>query len=96
VERRVNVVCETVAKVPGVSGEMFVPESTIAAPHLRVRWNTDKIRLNVADVIKRLRRASPRLRCGRIRTRVWEISVWLLAPAKWILSRGGERNSEKG
>jgi D-glucosaminate-6-phosphate ammonia-lyase len=81
-ERRVNVVCETVAKVPGVSGEMFVPEIHYRCPHVRVRWNTDKIRLKVADVIKRLRDGEPAVEVRPNTNEGLEISVWLLAPGE--------------
>src|SRR5215813_11140121 len=78
-ERRVNVVREAVAKVPGARGEMFVPEIHYRSPHVRVRWNPDEIRLSVADLIRQLREGDPAIEVRPNTNEGLELSVWLLA-----------------
>jgi L-seryl-tRNA(Ser) seleniumtransferase len=81
-ERRVNIVRDAVSSIPGVAAEMFVPEIHYRCPHVRVRWNPDKIGLTVSGAIKRLREGEPSIETRPNTNEGLEMSVWMLEPGE--------------
>jgi len=81
-ERRVQIVRESVASIPGVTGEMFVPDIHYRCPHVRVRWSPATVHLSVADVIRKLRDGEPSIEVRPNTTDGLEIGVWMLAPGE--------------
>lgn len=80
-EHRVEIIRKGVAAVTGVTSEMFVPEIHYRCPHVRVQWS-NKIRLSVADVIKRLREGEPSIEVRPNTGEGLEIGVWMLQPGE--------------
>ncbi|MCC6390161.1 MAG: aminotransferase class V-fold PLP-dependent enzyme [Bryobacterales bacterium] len=81
-ERRVNVLRDAVSTVPGVAGEMFVPEIHYRCPHLRLRWDQHASGLTVAAAIRRLRDGDPSIEVRPNSGNGLELSVWMLEPAE--------------
>jgi L-seryl-tRNA(Ser) seleniumtransferase len=81
-ERRIQVIAELVGAVPGVRTEPFVPPIANHVPHLRISWDTAKVRLTPADVVKRLREGEPRIEVRPIVGEALEVSVWMLEPGE--------------
>jgi L-seryl-tRNA(Ser) seleniumtransferase len=81
-EQRVDVIRKSLASIPGVTSEMFVPEIHYRCPHIRVRWNPDRIALGVADVIKRLRQGEPSIEVRPNTSDGLELGVWMLRPGE--------------
>jgi L-seryl-tRNA(Ser) seleniumtransferase len=80
-ERRAEVVRSSVASVPGVKAEVFVPEVANHVPHIRISWDAAARKLTAADVVKALRDGEP-----SIGTRSEEeslvVGVWMMRPGE--------------
>ncbi len=83
-ERRVKLIADYAASVPGVTTEVWVPEIANHVPHLRIRWDQAKVRISVPEVVKRLREGEPSIE-------VVPGSRDQLVVGVWMMERGEER-----
>ena len=90
-ERRVNAVRKAVSAMSGVTSEMFVPEIHYRCPHVRVRWNEEKLGLTVAGAIQKLREGEPSIEVRPNKEDGLELGVWMLEPGG-----GGDRGTAVG
>jgi D-glucosaminate-6-phosphate ammonia-lyase len=81
-ERRVNAVRKAVSAMSGVTSEMFVPEIHYRCPHVRVRWNEEKLGLTVAGAIQKLREGEPSIEVRPNKEDGLELGVWMLEPGE--------------
>lgn len=58
-EKRVKLIGDTVTTIPGVTAEHFVPAIANEVPHLRVRWDHNKLKITPAAVVQALREGEP-------------------------------------
>jgi L-seryl-tRNA(Ser) seleniumtransferase len=79
-ESRCATVAERVGAVAGVKSEPFIPVIANAVPHLRITWDTS--RLKPADVVQRLRDGEPRIEVRPVVGDALEIAVWMLEPGE--------------
>lgn len=79
-EKRVRIVAEAVAGLPGVRTEPYVPAIANHAPHLRIHW--DERCPAPAIVVQRLREGEPRIEIRRPLADGIEVSVWMLEPGQ--------------
>jgi L-seryl-tRNA(Ser) seleniumtransferase len=75
-EARVQTIADLVGTVKGVKIEKYVPPIANHTPHLRITWDTT--RLKPSDVVKRLREGSPPVEVRPIAGDALELSVWML------------------
>jgi L-seryl-tRNA(Ser) seleniumtransferase len=81
-ERRVNAVRKAVSAMSGVTSEMFVPEIHYRCPHVRIRWNEEKLGLTVAGAIQKLREGEPSIEVRPNKEDGLELGVWMLEPGE--------------
>ena len=58
-DRRAETIAKSVADLPGVKAEIFVPEVANHVPHVRVSWDRPGKPITAADVVKALRDGEP-------------------------------------
>lgn len=83
-ERRVRLIADHLASIPGVTTEVWVPEIANHVPHLKIRWDQTKVRISVPEVVKRLREGEPSIE-------VVPDSRKELIVGVWMMERGEER-----
>ncbi len=82
-ERRVKLIADRVASLPGMKTEVYVPEIANHVPHLRITWDEAAAKLTAEDVVKKLREGEPSIEIvpgannGKI-----GIAVWMLQPGE--------------
>jgi L-seryl-tRNA(Ser) seleniumtransferase len=81
-EKRVKLIADSLAPLQGVKTEMFVPEITYRAPHLRVRWDESAVKLTPREVVRRLRDGEPSVELRSSPGDCIEVGVWLLHPGQ--------------
>ena len=81
-EKRVKTIADSVAPLPGIKTETFVPEIANAVPHLRIRWDEAALKIAPADVVKRLREGEPSIEVRPGAQDCLEIAVWMLQPGE--------------
>ncbi len=58
-EKRVKKIADSIADLPTIQTETWVPEIANHVPHLRIRWDQSAIRITPPEVAKRLREGRP-------------------------------------
>ena len=81
-EKRVKIVADSLASLKGVTTEVFVPEITYRAPHLRIRWDQSLVKMTPPDAIRRLRDGEPSIELRSSPKDCIEVGVWLLQPGQ--------------
>jgi hypothetical protein len=61
-----------------VTTEVFVPEITYCAPHLRIRWDQSAVKIAPREAIRRLRDGNPSIELRSSPDNCIEVGVWLL------------------
>jgi L-seryl-tRNA(Ser) seleniumtransferase len=79
-ERRCGVVAGHLAGLAGVKTEVFVPSIANAVPHLRIAWDTSRLR--AGEAVRQLREGEPRIETRPEATEGIEIAVWMLEPGE--------------
>ena len=81
-EKRVKLIADSLAPLKGVKTEMFVPEITYCAPHLRIRWDESILKITPPEVVRRLRDGEPSIELRSSPKDCIEVGVWLLQPGQ--------------
>ena len=81
-ERRVKVMSDAVARVPGVKVTRFVPEIANQVPHLKIEWDPARIRLTPAGLMQKLRDGEPSIELVPEPREGVEIASWMLQPGE--------------
>src|SRR5256885_14835110 len=71
----------SVAAVPGVTAEIFVPEVANHVPHVRISWDAAAKRMTPADVVNKLRAGEPSIGT-RTEGDTVVIGVWMMQPGE--------------
>lgn len=58
-EKRCKTIADIIASVPTITTEQFQYEVANAVPHLRVKWDQQKVKISPKDVQKKLRESDP-------------------------------------
>jgi L-seryl-tRNA(Ser) seleniumtransferase len=58
-ERRVELIRKAALRFPSVAAEVYVPEIANHTPHLRLTWDTSRIKANPAEIRRRLAAGEP-------------------------------------
>lgn len=83
-ERQVSDIASTVADIPGVHAEQFVPETISRVPHVAITWDPQRIRLTRDRFAAALHDGEPRIEARSSpgdQPRL-ELAVWLLHPGE--------------
>ena len=81
-EKRVKIVADSVASVPSVKTEQFVPEIANAVPHLRITWDQSVVKLTPREATKQLREGEPGIALRPGSREALEVAVWMLQPGE--------------
>jgi L-seryl-tRNA(Ser) seleniumtransferase len=81
-ERRVKTIADSLAGLPGVTAEPFVPEIANQVPHLRVQWDEARAGVSRADLVRRLREGTPSIEIVPETRHGIEIASWMLQPGE--------------
>ncbi len=58
-KRRIEVISRAVSGIPTVSTETYVPEIANHVPHMRIKWDTSRVKISVPDAVRQLRDGEP-------------------------------------
>jgi uncharacterized pyridoxal phosphate-dependent enzyme len=78
-EQRAETIRSSVAAVPGVAAEIFVPEVANHVPHVRISWPAAAGGPTAADVVKELRDGEPSI-ATRSEGDALVVGVWMMRP----------------
>ncbi|MCW5981541.1 MAG: PLP-dependent transferase [Bryobacteraceae bacterium] len=81
-ERRVKTISAAVADVPGIVIEPFVPKIANQTPHLRLKWDANRIRVSPAGLMQKLREGAPSIELVPEPPEGVEIAAWTLEPGE--------------
>jgi len=65
-----------------VTTEVWVPEIANHVPHLRIRWDTQRVKIGVAEVVKRLREGEPSIEVVPGSRDALVVGVWMMEPGE--------------
>jgi L-seryl-tRNA(Ser) seleniumtransferase len=82
-ERWAKVIADSVAGVPTVTAETYVPQIANQVPHLRIRWDTSQVKVTPPEVMKLLREGKPSIEVnpGTNRQEL-VIGIWMMQPGE--------------
>ena len=79
-ESQVNMIHEAAASVPGVKGEIHVPEIANHVPSLRISWN-DRVKATPAEIRDALRNGHPSIETMGGKDTI-DITTWMMLPGE--------------
>jgi L-seryl-tRNA(Ser) seleniumtransferase len=82
-ERRVALIGDSAKSIAGVKAEQYVPPIANHVPHLRLTWDSSKVKLSYKEVAVKLREGDPSIEVvpGNNKDSL-EIGVWMLQPGE--------------
>lgn len=81
-ERRVKLIADYAGSVPGVTTEIWIPEIANHVPHLRIRWDQQRVKITVPEVVKRLREGEPSIEVVPGSRDQLVVGVWMMQPGE--------------
>jgi len=81
-ERRIKVIRDEAAGIPGIMTETFVPEIANAVPHLRITWDEAARHQSAAEVVRKLQEGEPSIELRPGAQKGIEVAVWMLQPGE--------------
>jgi D-glucosaminate-6-phosphate ammonia-lyase len=58
-EKRIGIIRDSVANLPTLTSELYVPEIANHVPHLRMKWDAAVLKITPAEVVQQLRAGDP-------------------------------------
>ena len=80
-QSRAEAIQKSVADVPGVKAEIFVPEVANHVPHVRISWDAAAKGMSAADVVRALRDGEPSIGTRSEGSTV-VVGVWMMRPGE--------------
>jgi uncharacterized pyridoxal phosphate-dependent enzyme len=82
-EKRVKIITDSVSGMPSLTHEVKIPPIANHVPHLYIRWDESKIKINPRDVLKQMRAGEPSIECTPSTNRTELVmTVWMLQPGE--------------
>jgi L-seryl-tRNA(Ser) seleniumtransferase len=78
-EKRIESLERAVRGIPSVTTERFVPEIANHVPHIRFRWDPEKVKLTVREAQTKLREGEPSIETTPSNSEL-TMNVWMLQP----------------
>jgi L-seryl-tRNA(Ser) seleniumtransferase len=80
-ERRVKRIADSIAGIPTVTTETWMPDIADHVPHLRIRWDQSRIKLTPLEAMEQLRTGTPSIEaCPATNSQHLVIGVWMMQP----------------
>ena len=80
-EARAETIRSSVAAVPGVKAEIFVPEVANHVPHVRITWDAATRAMSATDAVNKLRAGEPSIGT-RSEGNAVVVGVWMMRPGE--------------
>jgi D-glucosaminate-6-phosphate ammonia-lyase len=81
-EKRVGMIKDSVAGLPSLNAEVFIPEIANHVPHLRLKWDAAALKITPAEVQKQLRAGDPAIEPTPSGPDELIFTVWMLQPGE--------------
>ncbi len=81
-DRRVKTISDAIASIPTVRTEVYLPEIANHVPHMRIRWDNQKVRISVPEVVRAMREGEPSIEVLPGSRQELGIGVWMLEPGE--------------
>jgi L-seryl-tRNA(Ser) seleniumtransferase len=78
-ERRADAIRAAAISMPGVEAEIYVPPIANHVPHIRIKWDPQRIKLTPPEVQKELENGEPRIMV-RNDEQSLQVGVWMMRP----------------
>lgn len=79
-EKRTRIIADNVHGIHSVETEVWIPEIANHVPHLKVRWDSNVVKIGVPEVVKRLRDGEPSIEVVPGSSSELTIGVWMMQP----------------
>jgi len=81
-ERRIKVIGDSVKVDASVCTEQYVPEVANHVPHLKITWDTSKIKIKYSEAAQKLRDGDPSIEVVPGSNESLNVGVWMLQPGE--------------
>ena len=82
-EHRAQVIANSVRSLPGLQSEVFVPEIANHVPHLKIWWDTAKLKVTPPEVQTKMREGKPSIEVNPMTSpKELVIGVWMMQPGE--------------
>jgi len=82
-ERRMKIIADSVTNVPTLTTDVEIPPIANHVPHLKIRWDQNRVKLSPLEVMKQLRDGDPSIEANPGTDKnVLVIGVWMLQPGE--------------
>jgi len=78
----VKFIGDSIASTPSVKAEQYVPEIANHVPHLKLTWDSSKVKLTYREVAKKMREGDPSIEVVPGSEEFIGIGVWTLQPGE--------------
>jgi L-seryl-tRNA(Ser) seleniumtransferase len=79
-EKRVKLIADSVAAIPSVRSETWIPEIANHVPHLKLYWDESKVKLTPKQAAQKLREGEPAIEVVPGQQDALTIGVWMMQP----------------
>lgn len=81
-EKRIAVIRNSVANLPTLTSEVYVPEIANHTPHLRLKWDAAALKITPTEAVDQLRRGEPSVEVTPAAKDELVMNVWMLQPGE--------------
>jgi len=81
-EKRVKLISDSVAAIPSIRSETWIPEIANHVPHLKLYWDEAKVKLTPKEAARMLREGDPSIEVVPGQDQALAIGVWMLQPGE--------------
>jgi L-seryl-tRNA(Ser) seleniumtransferase len=81
-EKRVKVLADSVAAIPSVRSETWIPEIANHVPHLKIEWDPAVVKITPRDAARKLSAGDPSIEVVPGQDKALVVAVWMLQPGE--------------
>lgn len=81
-EKRVKTIADSVAAIPSVRSETWIPEIANHVPHLKIAWDSSVVKITPRQAAKKLAAGEPSIEVVPGQNEALVIGVWMMQPGE--------------
>ena len=81
-EKRVKLIADSVAAIPSVRSDTWIPEIANHVPHLKLEWDSSVVKITPREAAKKLAAGEPSIEVVPGQDKALVIGVWMLQPGE--------------
>ena len=81
-EKRIGIIRDSVANMPTLTCEVYIPEIANHTPHLRIKWNAAALKIAPHEVVEQLRDGDAAIEVTPAGREELVMNVWMLQPGE--------------